>query len=68
MSSANPTDLTPLKSALSPQARRALEEADKRRKRAGKTRTHGGKEIDGRQGPEPTRYGDWENNGIASDF
>lgn len=26
------------------------------------------KEIGGRQGPEPTRFGDWENNGIASDF
>lgn len=25
-------------------------------------------EIGGREGPEPTRYGDWENNGIASDF
>ncbi|WP_439817261.1 DUF1674 domain-containing protein [Zavarzinia sp. CC-PAN008] len=25
-------------------------------------------EIGGRPGPEPTRYGDWENNGIASDF
>ncbi|PCI51993.1 MAG: DUF1674 domain-containing protein [Alphaproteobacteria bacterium] len=26
------------------------------------------KEIGGRKGPEPTRYGDWENNGITSDF
>ncbi len=26
------------------------------------------KEIGGRDGPEPTRYGDWENNGIISDF
>ncbi len=26
------------------------------------------KEIGGRKGPEPTRYGDWENKGIASDF
>ena len=26
------------------------------------------KELGGRKGPEPTRYGDWENNGIASDF
>ncbi len=26
------------------------------------------KEIGGRSGPEPTRFGDWENNGIASDF
>ena len=26
------------------------------------------KEIGGRNGPEPTRYGDWENKGICSDF
>ena len=26
------------------------------------------KEIGGREGPEPTRYGDWEKNGIISDF
>ncbi|MCG2842557.1 DUF1674 domain-containing protein [Sandaracinobacter sp. RS1-74] len=25
-------------------------------------------EIGGRDGPEPTRYGDWEKNGICSDF
>ena len=25
-------------------------------------------EIGGRKGPEPTRYGDWETKGIASDF
>lgn len=28
----------------------------------------GSKEYGGRAGPEPTRYGDWENNGIISDF
>lgn len=26
------------------------------------------KEIGGRKGPDPVRYGDWEKNGIASDF
>ena len=26
------------------------------------------KEFGGRDGPEPTRYGDWENKGIISDF
>ena len=26
------------------------------------------KEIGGPKGPEPTRYGDWELNGIAVDF
>ncbi|MDG1437563.1 MAG: DUF1674 domain-containing protein [Emcibacteraceae bacterium] len=26
------------------------------------------KELGGREGPDPVRYGDWENKGIASDF
>jgi hypothetical protein len=26
------------------------------------------KEFNGRQGPDPVRYGDWEVKGIASDF
>lgn len=26
------------------------------------------REIGGPQGPEPTRYGDWERNGRVSDF
>jgi hypothetical protein len=26
------------------------------------------KEYGGPKGPEPTRYGDWERNGIVSDF
>ena len=50
---------------LDPAARRALAEAEKRR--AEKTPPLP-REIGGRDGPEPTRYGDWENNGIASDF
>lgn len=25
-------------------------------------------EINGRQGPDPTRYGDWENKGRCIDF
>jgi hypothetical protein len=25
-------------------------------------------EVGGRDGPEPTRYGDWEVNGICTDF
>ncbi len=31
-------------------------------------KTNGAKEVGGRKGPEPTRYGDWEKNGIISDF
>jgi hypothetical protein len=26
------------------------------------------KEIGGREGPDPTRYGDWEKNGRCIDF
>jgi hypothetical protein len=55
--------------ALTPEAERALAEAEARRRRAAEA--HGGpraKEIGGREGPEPTRYGDWEKNGLASDF
>lgn len=53
---------------LSPAAQRALAEADARRK-AAETNAHPlPKELQGPKGPEPTRYGDWENKGIASDF
>jgi hypothetical protein len=51
---------------LTPEAERALAEAAKRRK-AAKPRELP-KELGGPQGPEPTRYGDWEKKGIASDF
>jgi hypothetical protein len=55
---------------LTPEARRALAEAAERRKLADRLRTANPrpKEIGGRDGPDPTRYGDWEKNGIASDF
>jgi hypothetical protein len=46
-------------------AERALAEAAARRTESTTPRP---KEISGREGPEPTRYGDWENRGIASDF
>ena len=51
---------------LDPAARRALEEAGKRR--AASTEMKRPKEVNGRKGLEPTRFGDWENKGIASDF
>jgi hypothetical protein len=53
--------------ALSPAAERALAEAEQRRAEAEKARGEQAKEI-GRKGPDPARYGDWEKNGIASDF
>jgi hypothetical protein len=51
---------------LSPEAIRALQEADARRKAA--PRQDLPTEIGGRDGAEPTRYGDWEKKGLAVDF
>jgi hypothetical protein len=51
---------------LTPAARRALEEAAARRAAAKLAELP--PEEGGPAGPEPTRYGDWEKNGIASDF
>ena len=52
---------------LSPEAQRALAEADARRK-AARRKPAPPKEIGGRGGEEPVRYGDWEVKGIATDF
>lgn len=52
---------------LSPAAERALAEAAQRRAEAEQRESERAKEI-GRKGPDPARYGDWEKNGIASDF
>jgi hypothetical protein len=51
---------------ISDAAARALAEAEARRKSASPAQLP--KEIDGRKGPEPTRFGDWEVKGITSDF
>lgn len=51
---------------LSPEARRALAEAEERRKTAKAAAVP--TELNGPKGLEPTRFGDWEKNGIASDF
>jgi hypothetical protein len=58
---------SPEKRSLPPAAERALAEADARRKAATDAKPMP-KEFQGPKGPEPTRYGDWENKGIASDF
>ena len=57
----------PPRKPLSPAAQRALAEAEARRQAAAAARPMA-KEIQGPKGPEPTRYGDWERKGIASDF
>jgi hypothetical protein len=53
---------------LTPAAKRALAEAEARRQAAEANVKLAAKEFQGSKGPEPTRYGDWENKGIASDF
>lgn len=60
-------DAVPARKPLSPQAQRALAEAEERRK-AAQADSHRAKEVQGPKGLEPTRYGDWEVKGIASDF
>jgi len=65
------------KERIAAAARRALAEAEARRRaaeaaEAAEARADSDqprpKEIGGRKGPEPTRHGDWEKDGIAYDF
>ncbi len=51
---------------ISNAAKQALAEAEDRRKKADKKELP--LELGGRDGPEPTRFGDWEKKGIVSDF
>jgi len=51
---------------LTPEAKRALAEAEARRQAAAER--HPLPEKGGPSGPEPTRYGDWERKGVAVDF
>jgi hypothetical protein len=65
--SERPADRRPLPEA----AARALAEAAARRTERGKAeseKSQTANEVGGRGGLDPTRYGDWEINGVASDF
>jgi hypothetical protein len=53
---------------LAPAAERALREAAARRADIERNAAERPREIGGRGSPDPTRYGDWEKNGLASDF
>ena len=73
--SSQPTQIdaaAPARKPLSPAAQRALAEAAARRAEADRvaaeTANNRPRELQGPKGPEPTRYGDWENKGIASYF
>jgi hypothetical protein len=61
-----PDDAAPER-APPPEALRALAEAEERRRAARETASPA-RELGGRGGLDPARYGDWESKGIASDF
>jgi hypothetical protein len=64
---ADPDGAAPPKD-LTPAARRALAEAKARRDEYRQNEAALPKEIGGRGGKEPCRYGDWEVKGLTSDF
>ena len=53
---------------LTPQAQRALAEAEERRRQRSAIESADATEVGGRKGLDPVRFGDWENGGIATDF
>lgn len=66
----DPIDRPPER-VLSPAAQRALAEAEARRAAGEAEKLKAAErppEVNGRGGAEPARYGDWEKNGIISDF
>ena len=56
------------KKELPEAAIRALAEAEERRIARDAELEARPKELGGRDGPDPARYGDWEKKGIAIDF
>lgn len=56
----------PENTALPAAARRALNEAEERRRLAATVACP--PELGGRNGLDPVRYGDWEKKGLAVDF
>lgn len=60
------SETTRAPSELPAAAVRALQEAEERRRKAASEALP--KELGGRDGPEPVRYGDWEKKGLAIDF
>ena len=63
-----PAPTEPERKPLPEAAKRALAEAEARRAQAQEQAHAAAKEFQGPKGPEPTRFGDWERKGIASDF
>lgn len=63
-----PEDNAAPRKPLTPAAQRALAEAAERRAKAEAEAKARPPEFQGPKGLEPTRFGDWERKGIASDF
>jgi len=63
-----PPDAPARRKPLRPAAQRALAEAAERRAATDRKAAERPKEVGGPEGPEPTRYGDWEKGGSAADF
>jgi hypothetical protein len=61
-------DQTDPRPPLSEAAKRALAEAEARRRAIDARGAFAPKETGGRGGLEPGRYGDWEIKGLTSDF
>ena len=55
-------------SSMSDDADKAGTEVPKPAPEEAPKRAHEPREIGGPKGPEPTRYGDWEQNGRCTDF
>jgi hypothetical protein len=53
---------------LPPAAQRALREAEERRAKINESTANRPREVGGRGGKDPARYGDWEVKGVAVDF
>ena len=66
MAETAPDPAEPARDDLPPAARRALAEAEERRKAAQEAQRP--KELGGRDGPEPVRFGDYEKKGLCVDF
>ena len=59
---------SPVRKELTPAAQRALAEAAERRRLAEEQAAARPREINGRGGLDPVRYGEWEIKGLTSDF
>jgi len=64
----NTDDMPQPRPPLSEAAKRALTEAEARRAEALEREAALPKEVGGRGGNDPARYGDWEVKGMACDF